>query len=163
MKRPAGYTRTQIALHWLVFLLVAAQFLLHESIAEAWDKFQDGVAVEFSLLIASHVVGGILILVFGIWRIAIKIRRGAPALPDSEPRLQQIIGHATQGLLYLLLILMPVSGMVAWFGGVALAAQGHEVMRIVLLALVVLHILGALYHRIVLKSGVMERMLRPES
>lgn len=163
MKRPAGYTRTQIALHWIVFLLVVAQYLLHESIAGAWDKYLDGVEVEFSLLIASHVVFGLLILVFGIWRIVLKIRRGAPALPESEPRLQQIIGHATQGLLYLVLILMPLSGMAAWFGGVELAAKGHQVMRIVLLALIALHFVGALYHRFVLKSGVMERMLRPEN
>jgi cytochrome b561 len=30
MASPAGYSRPQIALHWIVAALIAAQFLLHE-------------------------------------------------------------------------------------------------------------------------------------
>ena len=50
----------------------------------------------------------------------------------------------------------------AWFGGVDLAAQGHNVLKIVLLALVALHVLGALYHQFVLKDGLINRMRRAE-
>ena len=45
--------------------------------------------------------------------------------------------------------------------GVEAAAEGHEVMRIILLALVALHVLGALYQRLVLRSDVMTRMVKP--
>ena len=48
------------------------------------------------------------------------------------------------------------------FGGVDLAAQGHNVLKIVLLALVALHVLGALYHQFVLKDGLINRMRRAE-
>jgi cytochrome b561 len=162
MAKPTGYTRTQIALHWIIFLLIACQFLLHEWIADAWDQVGKGMTPAFSPLVAAHVFGGILVFLLALWRISIKIKRGSPALPDNESRLQQIIAHATHGLLYLLMLLLPLSGMAAWFGGIGAAAEGHEIMTTVLLILVGLHFLGALYHRLILKSGVMERMLRPE-
>ena len=61
--------------------------------------------------------------------------------------------------LYALMILMPLSGSMAWFGGVDLAAQGHNVLRI---ALVAVHVVGALYHHFVLKDGLINRMRRAE-
>jgi len=33
-----GYSRTQIALHWIVFGLIAQQFLFRDAMSEAWDR-----------------------------------------------------------------------------------------------------------------------------
>ena len=60
------------------------------------------------------------------------------------------------------LVLIVAAVAAAWFGGVDLAAQGHNVLKIVLLALVALHVLGALYHQFVLKDGLINRMRRAE-
>jgi cytochrome b561 len=60
------------------------------------------------------------------------------------------------------MILMPVSGSVAWFGGVEAAAQGHNILKIALLALIALHVAGALWHQFVLKDGLIARMRRAE-
>ena len=60
------------------------------------------------------------------------------------------------------MILMPLSGSVAWFGGVEVAAQGHNVLKIVLLALVALHVIGALYHQFILRDGTLARMRRAQ-
>jgi len=162
MPKPTGYTTTQIALHWIIFLLVAAQFVFHDAILEAWNQIARGETPAFSWLVSGHVFGGILILLLVIWRITIKIKRGSPALPEDESRALQIIGHATHGLLYLLLILVPISGLSAWFLNVGLAAQAHSLMKLPFLVLIALHLAGAIYQRVVLKSGVMERMVRPE-
>lgn len=162
MPTPIGYTRTQIRLHWIIFVLVLSQYIFHEPITKAWELIEKGGAPELSLTIFSHVAGGILIMLLAIWRIRIKMKRGAPALPADESRLQQILAHATHGLLYLLLLAMPLSGMVAYFGKVDGAANAHGVMRVILLVLILLHFVAALYHRFVLKSGVMERMINPE-
>lgn len=162
MPAPKGYTRTQIALHWIVFLLVVLQFVLHDTIAEAWDAIGKGTEYAFSPLIAQHVFGGILILALVIWRMAIKARRGAPALPENEPALLKLAAHGAHLALYGLLILMAVSGGMAWFGGVEAAANGHGVLKVLLLALVALHVLGAFYQHFVLKSDVLNRMRKPE-
>ena len=50
----------------------------------------------------------------------------------------------------------------AWFGGVALAAQGHNILKIALLALIALHVVGAVYHHFVLQDGLINRMRRAE-
>ncbi len=159
---PTGYTRTQIILHWLVFVLVVLQFVLNEPIAEAWDKIEDGVEVGFSPLIAQHVFTGLLILVLVVIRIAIKVRRGAPALPENEPAILKIAAHGTHLSLYALLILMPLSGAAAWFAEAELAAEGHEVMKVLVLVLVGVHVLGALFQQFVLKSNVLARMRKPQ-
>ena len=51
--------------------------------------------------------------------------------------------------------------MAAWFGGIDPAAEVHEVLRIVLLALVGAHVLAALWHQFWLKDGLMLRMKQP--
>ncbi|SEQ12536.1 cytochrome b [Thalassovita taeanensis] len=156
-----AYSLTQIRLHWIVFILVALQYLLHESIIAAWDQIQKGGTPAFDPLVTGHVVGGVLILALVVWRIVLKLQRGAPALPENEPPALKAVAQVTHLGLYLLLILMAVSGGTAWFGGVEFAAEVHEVLRIVLLALVGLHVLGALYQQFVLKSDVMQRMRKP--
>jgi cytochrome b561 len=47
MQAPAGYSRLQIALHWAVALLIAAQFLFHDGIAAAWRALVRGAEAAF--------------------------------------------------------------------------------------------------------------------
>lgn len=159
---PAGYSRAQIRLHWIVALLIVPQFVFHDAMSEAWDAARRGVeATGIDPLVPAHVFGGLAILALVVWRLVLRARLGAPAAPDAEHPALKLVAKLTHGALYLLLILLPVSGAVAWFGGVEGAADGHEVMKTVLLALVVLHVLGALFHQVVLKSDVLTRMKRP--
>ncbi len=156
--KPAGYSRLQISLHWIIMLLVALQFIFHDSISEAWDKIEGGLEAAFNPMVAMHVFGGILILLLTLWRLAVRRKRGAPALPETESAVQRIAAHATHHTLYLLLILTPISGAVAWFGGVEKAADGHEVLKTLMLILVALHVLAALFHQFVLKNNLLDRM-----
>ena len=157
-----GYSATQIRLHWIVVLLLVAQYVLNDFISEAWEIVEDGGSAEFHPLVAGHVALGVLVLVLALWRIALRIRRGAPPPPENEPAILKLAASATHLGLYALLILMPLSGMAARFGGVEAAAEAHEVMRALLLALIALHVVGALYQRFILKTDVMTRMVRPE-
>ena len=84
MPNPTGYSRLQIRLHWIITILIVAQFVFHESIAEAWDVFTKTGATEFSPLVASHVFGGMAILLLVLWRLAVRFKRGAPLPPESE-------------------------------------------------------------------------------
>ncbi len=152
------YSRAQILLHWVIFVLITAQYLQHEWISEAWDKFEDGLPSDFHPLVAAHVFGGLLILVLVLWRIKIRLTRGAPPVPTEEPAALKLVAHVVHLSLYALMVLLPISGALAWFGGVEAAAETHEVLRAVLLALVALHVLGALYHQFVLKTDLMARM-----
>ena len=159
--KPKGYSRAQIALHWIVAVLIVLQFVLHEPMAEAWDRVEDGIAVAFDPVVALHVFGGLAVLAFALWRIVLRQRRGAPPPPESEPAPLRLAAHLGHMALYALMVLMPVSGAVAWFGTVEAAAEVHEAMKPAMLILVLVHVAAALWHQFWLKDGLMLRMKRP--
>lgn len=161
MTAPQGYSTRQIALHWAVAALVVAQYLFSDAISGAWRAVQAGEEFVFSLLIPLHVAGGALILGLVVWRVVLRRRRGVPLPPDNEPAVLKTLAHGAHWAFYGVLAALAISGSMAWFGGVALAGDLHEVLKVVLLALVVIHVLAVPFHRIVLKNNVMARMLRP--
>jgi len=155
---PRAYSRLQIRLHWLVFALLVLQYLLHEPMTEAFDRIEDGLIPDFHPLVAAHVFGGFLIFVLAATRLYIRMERGVPPLPETDPPLQRLAAHVTHYSLYALLIALPVSGAIAWFRGNEAAAEAHSVMRALLLGLVALHVGATLYHQFVRKDGLMQRM-----
>ena len=159
MPAPTGYSRSQIVLHWSVLGLIALQFLFHDAISEAWERLEDGAELVFNPLVAAHLAGGAMVLVFALWRLGLRVRRGVPA-PIESSLVQVVVARLTHVGLYAMMILMPLSGAVAWFGGVDAAAEGHEVLKVVLLALIALHVLEAVYHHFVLRDGTLTRMAR---
>lgn len=158
-----GYNKTQIRLHWAIFILIVLQFVLHEPMAEAWEVLEKGGDFQGGPLIAQHVIGGTLVLLLVLWRLSIRFGRGVPALPKEEPAILKGIAHLTHWVLYALMILLPISGLVAFFGRVEAAAEAHEVMKGLMLLFVVLHIAGALFQQIVLKTNIMDRMRTPSA
>lgn len=157
-----GYSPTQIALHWTVALLVLAQFVNDDAIGAAWRALARGAAeVPGGFLVTAHVAGGIAILAFALWRIGLRLTRGTPPAPPEEPRVLRIVAALTHGALYLLLLLVPLSGLAAWFGSVREAAGAHETLKTLLMLAVFLHVAGALFQQFVLRSDVVARMVRP--
>jgi len=158
----SGYSRTQIILHWAIAILVVFQFAAHEPIHELVGEF--GLAVSSSqtipLLARAHVMLGILTFILMLIRVFLRFSKGAPALPKEENPILKMAAHATHGILYLALLLLPLSGAAAWFGQVEMAADVHGVLKVVLLAFVALHIAGALYHQFILKNGLIKRMMK---
>ncbi|MEZ5911550.1 MAG: cytochrome b/b6 domain-containing protein [Paracoccaceae bacterium] len=161
MALSAGYTRTQIALHWASLAIIAWQFLGEDAMSDAWRAVRRGTDPGFSPLVAAHVFGGFLVLAFVLWRLMLRARRGKVAPPPGgNPVLERLAGAVHAGL-YLLMAALPLSGAAAWFGGVELAAEAHEVLTSLLLTLIGLHVVGALYHQFWLKDGLIDRMKRP--
>jgi len=158
---PQGYSATQIALHWAVAGLVAAQYVFKDAISGAWAAIRQGQTFAFDPLILAHVAGGGLILAFVAWRFVLRLRRGAPPPPENEPGILKTLSHVAHWAFYAVLAAMSVTGLLAWFADLAPAAQAHNVLKVVLLALVALHVLAVPFHRLVLKNNVMRRMIRP--
>ena len=53
MPRTSGYSAAQIALHWAVVVLVAAQYVFKGTIAAAWDAIVAGRASAISIRVRS--------------------------------------------------------------------------------------------------------------
>lgn len=161
MSNPAGYSRAQIALHWIVVILIAAQFLFHEAMSDAWSALRRGEDIGFNPLVAQHVFTGLLVGALMVWRLALRFTRGAPAAPAHEPQPLRIAAAVGHWAFYLLVLVLVGSGLAAWFGGIGDAAEVHEVLKSLLLILIVVHVAAVFYHRFALKHSVMERMVRP--
>lgn len=159
MNEKEHYSAAQMALHWAVAVLVAAQFLFNAPISEAWRAMAGGLPVAFNPLILAHVAVGLLILALVVWRLVLRWRGGAPPPPANEPALLRLAAQVAHWSLYGLLVAMAVSGMAAWFGRIGPAAQAHGTIKIALLALIGLHVLAVVFHHVVLKNPILYRMI----
>lgn len=161
--KPAGYSVTQIALHWIIAVLVIFQLIMGEDIKPAYRAFSRGnTPAEADLFWANiHVYVGIAIFVLALLRVVVLLRRGAPEPPADEHRLLKMAARATHGILYLVILGMPISGGVAWYFGIHDAGEVHEMAKPVIIAVVVLHVAAALWHHFVKRNDVLKRMVRP--
>ena len=57
---------------------------------------------------------------------------------------------------------MPVTGMLAWYLGVAEMGEIHETAKLAIVLIVALHAAGALWQHFVARNDVLLRILRPE-
>lgn len=158
MSKPLSYSRTQIGLHWLIAALVIYQILFHEAIEGLWDQRMTG-AIPNVATPTPHTIVGLAIFVLAAWRLWLRLTRGAPALPEREHPALRFVASATHFLFYVLLIGMPISGVLAWFFGLAQPAEGHSLAGKVLIALVLLHIVAALVQHFWFRTDVLKRML----
>ena len=159
---PKGYSSAQIGLHWIIALLIALQFLFNEPMGEAFDSALEGEVQPFSWAVWAHIAGGMLILGLAIWRVILRRSRGAPPPPEGEGSLLGRAATLGHWALYALILLLPVGGLIAWFGGVELAGDAHGLLSNVLLFVVAVHVAAALWHQFWLKDHLLRRMMRAE-
>ena len=157
----AGYSTRQIALHWLVFALVALQFLAGDNMTALFRASHGGPPADAGSSWAPiHIVVGLAILAAMLWRVMLRRTVGAPPAARQHPALQALAAAVHVGL-YIDLIGAALVGLAAYFWLPSLAGLHHLMVRPVLILLFGLHLLGALWHRFVLRDDVMTRMLRP--
>ncbi len=156
---PVAYSRLQIALHWVIAILFAANYIVSDDMKDALRAVARGAAPE-GIGAAVHVWGGVLILALTLVRIAVRVARGAPELPDKTPPLVAAAAKWGHLALYVLLLALTGSGIAAWFGGIDEAGEAHEVIVNLTLLVILAHAGAALYHQYVLKDGLLTRMLR---
>ena len=158
-----GYSVTQVTLHWAVVVLVAFQFVAHDGIEDAWRAIiREGSRDNTEPVAYLHIAAGTLILVLALVRIYLRMTRGAPSPPADEPRILQITSEAVHGSIYLLLLLLPLTGLAAWFFVIEAAGEIHEWLKTFLLLAIALHVGGALFQHFIRRSDVLMRMFKPE-
>ena len=159
---PQGYRVSQIALHWLVFVLVAFLFFTGDNMTDAFRAVQkSGGSAWSSAWVPIHIAFGVAVLLAMIWRLSLRRRYGAPPPPTGEAAPLRIAATGVHHLLYLLLLVAPIGGLLAFFVAPGLAEAHEFLVRLPLMILVGLHVVGALWHRLVLRDNVLPRMFRP--
>jgi cytochrome b561 len=168
------YTKTARVLHWVIGLLIIALIgigLYMSDLPPSDAKWQ---------LYANHKSIGMIVLFLVGARIIWRGLHQPPAPLSTHAKWERILAKATHILLYVGMVVMPVSGYlmstlgghpVAIFGlGVpALAAPDklwgsvmhdlHEVGGNILIAAILLHVAGAIKHQMIDRDGTLKRML----
>lgn len=171
----AKYSKIAILFHWLIALLIAANFLLA-------NLGEDLPRAARAAYMSPHKAIGISILLLTVGRILWRLIHHPPALPDKVTGWQAKAGKTVHILFYVLMIIMPLTGwlMIGANGKAApvdffglftidmavgknamladIGHEGHEFLATPLLVLIGLHVLGALKHQFIDKMPFVQRM-----
>lgn len=166
------YDKRTIVLHWLSAMLVAGLWFVGQSI----DLFPRGAP---RITVRSlHIVAGLTLAVVLVLRLAWR-RHGGVTLPPADPGLAGKLAAGAHHLLYLLLAVVVLAGIAnVWVRGDTLfgmfnvpafdpankdlrelVGDLHGLCANTLFAIAGLHAAAAAWHHLVLKDGVLRRML----
>lgn len=171
--RPARYTGSLIVLHWLIALGIIVLLALGLYMV----GLPKGLPVKATLL-NLHKSLGMTVFLLVLLRILVRVASTRPPLPPMRPW-QRAAARITQGLLYVAMVAMPLAGYLGSsfnrygtrFWGVLLPKWGwddaglralffgiHQAIAYLLIALIVLHIAGAIKHQWIDRDNLLARM-----
>lgn len=171
----------QRILHWTIAVLVLG--LLAAGLTIGFYGF-DGLKATFgeaatNALYRYHKTFGVIVLALMVLRFALRLAKPVPPYPPDMPGAIKTAAVGNHYALYGLILAQPVLGWLATGAGgypveffgwklPGLIAKNkdlseflfemHEIVAWIIIALLVLHISGALYHKLVRKDGVASRM-----
>jgi cytochrome b561 len=170
-----SYTRTAIALHWLIAALIFFAWPLGVYMVDL------PLSPQKLHYYSWHKWAGVVVFALALARLAWRAGHPAPALPAAMPRWQKAAAAGLHHLLYVLLLAIPLTG---WLMSSAKGFQTvlftvlplpdllakdkalgdlldlvHEALNWGLLALVVVHVAASLKHHLVDRDDILSRML----
>lgn len=173
--RSQGYSATAKSMHWLIVLLVLAQFVVSIVMPEIGPNTVPGSLIDL------HLSFGILILILMAIRFIHRQLYGVPLDLADSPAWERRAAQATHLAFYFILLVGPFLGWasasahrlpVNVFGIVSLpdiatpkarwaltAGDVHAYMMWTLLAMIALHAAATLYHHFFRHDSVLQRML----
>ncbi|MCX8649678.1 cytochrome b [Gilliamella sp. B2776] len=160
-------------IHWLTFILVFLEFILL-IFKVTMSQYLGGMFMVYLF----HKSFGVVIFMLTILRFIVIKEDGVPEVLPKKQKLQRILSKSTQGFIYILLIMIPLSGYLMssrslnFFGIISIPAIDmsnamyqlfhilHKVSSYLLIVLLILHIVSALYHYFWIKDKVLQSMLK---
>ena len=166
------YSKRVVIVHWLTLALLVVAWYLGDSLGDATD---DSKATLAGYLV--HIAVGGTVLLLTLVRLYFRRKDGVP--PPIGVTAMDKLAKGIHHLLYAMLLLLPISGIMTVItstAGKALLAGDanllpkehgyhnvfahavHAQLVNVLIALVVVHLLGAFKHQFIMKDGLLNRM-----
>lgn len=169
------YTRTAMSLHWLIALMLFGMFGFGLYMVEL------PLSPQKLKFYSYHKWAGVTVFLLVLARLAWRITHRPPALPADMPAWQVKAAKAGHHLLYLLMVIVPLSGWLmssakgfqtVWFGVLPLPdllakdeALGeallltHRLLNWFFMLVVAGHVVAALKHHFIDRDGLLSRML----
>ena len=173
MPQVSRYHPLLVTLHWLLAVLIIAALALG---ALVMVKIPNTDPMKLAAL-RSHMAGGGVILLLMLVRLFVRLRTKHPTAASTGNSALDRLAWASHRLFYPAVIGMAVSGLVmalqAGLPAIGLGGDGllpadfwvfpersvHYLFSRLLMALIALHVAGAFYHTLILKDGLLRRMI----
>ncbi|MDB6446051.1 MULTISPECIES: cytochrome b [Pseudomonas] len=175
MNAPRHFAPLARLLHWLMALMVIAMLFIGAGMVAS-------VSERHEWLLQLHKPLGIAILLLVILRLVVRFTTRQPPLPADLPGWQALAARASHGLLYALMLGLPLLGwgMISAAGDpvmlsdslrlpsilpadaqtFALLRKAHGYLAYLLFLTVLVHLAAALFHGWVRRDEVLDSMLR---
>lgn len=176
------YSAVAIWLHWIIALMVIGNLaggLLIDSVFPGKDPAATAAKM---VVIGLHKSIGLTVILLTLVRIGWRLANPPPPLPGHMTATETVLARITHYGFYALLLAMPLSGWamvstgrtlypIIWFGLFevphlplpadlgGLFHESHEILGWVFIATILLHVAGAVKHRILDRDDVLARML----
>ncbi len=170
---PTQFALLSRVLHWLMAALLLAMLFIGVSMVCSLG--------DYHRLLAIHRPLGILILILAVIRLATRMSTRAPQLPVAMPRQERYLAKASERLLYALFFALPLIGWgmlsaghypIVMFGAwhlppilparpglYAILRETHTILAYLLFVTFVAHLGAVLFHTLILRDGLLNRML----
>jgi cytochrome b561 len=174
-RRQPAYGRVTRVLHWLTVAALAAQFTLGYTLdaggsgrgrgrgrgGESGRGRGRGGDLEVfgdDPLLTAHVVVGVTILLLAVLRLSWRHHTSLPPWAEGLSSTERTIAHWTERSLYLLLFVIPLTGL--WLVLISEDALApHVASHIAFFVAVALHLGLVLKHQLINRDGLLRRML----
>lgn len=175
MGKPTTYDAVSRINHWIIALAIIGMLA-----SGLFLEFSDLPRSETRTLSGLHRSFGVLVLAYGVWRVAWRLVQGFPETIPGMPSWQEKASKVAHWALLAGLVIMPVSGIASWvfagrpvsvFGWFSIPAQSeisalagfasatHGFVGKALAALVIVHIAATLKHHFIDKDRTLTRMV----
>lgn len=169
-----SYTPIAKGLHWLMAVMILGLLALGTLMTEL------PLSPQKLELYSWHKWFGVTVFLLVWLRLAWRVTHRPPPLPATLSPAMRLAAHAGHGLLYVLMIVIPLTGWLmssakgfqtVWFGVLPLPdllarnrelgdllQQVHKLLNLLLMLTLAGHVLAALWHHLVLKDDTLRRM-----
>lgn len=156
-----GYSIPQKALHWMMALLILFNLIFSDGM-EHWNRLMrrgEPITPDDISSANIHAYVGIAVLVLCLVRLCLRLVQGVPEAPAGEPPIAKLVAKVTHWAFYAIFLAMPLSGIGKYYFGNDIAGELHGgPIKLLLWALIVLHILGVLVHQFFWRTNLLRRM-----
>ena len=174
---PAQFALLSRILHWLMAALLLAMLFIGVAMVSSLGDYHK--------LVALHRPLGILILILAAIRVVNRMFTTLPPFPPTMSPLERRIATASEKLLYTLMFALPLVGWgmlsaghypIVMFGPVhlppilpanptlyAILRKTHTILAHLLFVTFLAHLSAVLFHTLVIRDGLLRRMLWPAS
>lgn len=169
------YTRTAVGLHWLVAGLILSGLFM------GWTMTEMALSPRKLQVYNWHKWVGVTVLGLAVVRLIWRFTHRSPPLAATTPRWQRAAARGGHALLYLLMLVMPLTGWiysnltgypVVYLGKIPLPdlvernrelaetwLEVHATLGVVLAVVIAGHVAAAFYHQFFMRDGTLLRML----